>query len=68
MTHADTPVKGTYTKLKKDGVWGCRVEKEAAVGTVLDVSVVRKDGASETRTVEIFWAGDGVALGKFVDD
>lgn len=68
MTHSDAPVKGTYTKLKKDGVWGCRVEKEEAPGTILDVSVVRKDGTSETRKVEIFWVGGGVSLGNFLDD
>ena len=35
---------------------------------IVDASVVRKDGTSEAKTVEVFWANDGVSLGKFVDE
>ena len=68
MSKPDTIPTGTFARLRKEKTWGCRVEKEIEPGTTTKVEVHRKDGSSETRTVKVFWVGDGVSLGNFVDD
>ena len=68
MSKPDTIPTGTFVRLRKEETWGCRVEKEIEPGITTKVEVHRKDGSCETKTVKVFWVGDGVSLGNFVDD
>ena len=65
---ADELPVATFTKLKKEDVWGTRIQKAIRPGTVLDVMVVRKDGTYVTKTVEVFWVNkdEDFSLGRFV--
>ena len=64
---ADELPRATFTKLKKEGVWGARIEQTIQPGSVLDVEVVRRDGTYVTKTVEVFWcdADLDISLAKF---
>ena len=59
---------GTFIRLKKEGKWGCRIDEEIDSGTTVEVEVRRKDGTSEYKMVKVFWVGDGVSMGNFVND
>lgn len=67
MSKPESRPTGTFARLRKEGNWGCKIEEEIAPGTTTEVDVRRKDGTSETKTVTVFWAGDGISLGNFVD-
>ncbi|MXW84339.1 MAG: hypothetical protein F4246_02150 [Rhodothermaceae bacterium] len=68
MSNPDAIPTGTFAWLRKEETWGCRVAKEIEPGTTTKVDVHRKDGSSETKTVKVFWVGEGVSLGSFVDN
>ena len=65
MSTTNSTPTGTFTRLRKEGNWGCKIQEEIAPGITIGVDVRRKDGTSETKTV--FWAGEGISLGNFVD-
>ena len=67
MSTTNSTPTGTFTRLRKEGNWGCKIEEEIAPETTIEVDVRRKDGTSETKTVTVFWAGEGISLGNFVD-
>ncbi len=54
--------------LRKEELWGYRVEKEIESRTPSEEEVHRKDGPSETKLVKVLWTRNGVSLGNFVED
>ena len=56
-----------HARLRKEELWGCRVEKEIESRTQSEVEVHRKDGTSETKLVKVLWTRNGPSPGNFVE-